>query len=62
MGGVFCDEKHLKDVEAFFTPERVAHIEGGPRTLASTLENIQLCVARRKAQEPSAREFFSRTH
>jgi alanyl aminopeptidase len=60
MGGVFCDDAHAKDVEAFFTPARVAAIEGGPRVLASTLENIRLCVVRRARQEPSAREMFAK--
>jgi alanyl aminopeptidase len=60
MASVFCDEAHASDVEAFFTPARLAKIEGGPRELASTLEGIRLCAARRKVQEPSARELFGR--
>jgi alanyl aminopeptidase len=55
----YCDDEHAKDIEAFFTP-KIDSIEGGPRTLASTLEDIRLCAARRKAQEPSAREFFGK--
>ena len=55
----YCDDEHAKDVEAFFTP-KIDSIEGGPRTLASTLEDIRLCAAKRKAQEPSAREFFAK--
>ncbi len=55
----YCDEEHAKDVEAFFTP-KIDSIEGGPRTLAGTLEDIRLCAAKRKAQEPSAREFFGK--
>jgi len=57
MGRVFCDEAHAADVEAFFTP-KIDSIDGGPRTLAGTLEDIRLCAARRKAQEKSARDFF----
>jgi cytosol alanyl aminopeptidase len=60
MGGVFCDDAHAKDVEAFFTADRIAAIEGAPRVLASTLEDIRLCAAKRSKQEPSAREFFSK--
>ena len=60
MGGVFCDEAHAKDVEAFFTPARLAQIDGGPRVLASTLEDIRLCTAKRKPQEASARELFGK--
>ncbi len=55
----YCDEEHAKGVESFFAP-KIEAIEGGPRTLASTLEDIRLCAARRKAQEPSAREFFAK--
>jgi alanyl aminopeptidase len=58
-GRFFCDEAHARDVEAFFGP-KVDGIEGGPRVLAETLENVRLCVARRAAQEKSAREFFAR--
>ncbi len=59
MGGEFCDEAHAQDLEAFFTPARVAHIDGGPRVLASTIEDMRLCAAKRKLQEPSARTFFA---
>jgi alanyl aminopeptidase len=59
MGRSFCDAAHATDVEAFFTP-KIDGIEGGPRTLASTLEDVRLCAARRDAQEPSAREMFGR--
>ncbi len=60
MGGVFCDDAHAAEVEAFFTPDRIAKIEGAPRVLASTLEEVRLCAAKRKAQEPSARAFFAK--
>jgi alanyl aminopeptidase len=58
-GGNFCDEAHAADVDAFFA-KRADGIEGGPRVLASTLEGIRLCVARRAAQEPSARTTFGK--
>jgi alanyl aminopeptidase len=60
MASVFCDEPHAKDAEAFFTPARLAQIDGGPRVLAGTLEDIRLCAAKRAAQEPSARELFGK--
>jgi alanyl aminopeptidase len=60
MGGSFCDEAHAKDVEGFFTPARIAGIEGAPRVLRGTLEEIRLCAAKRRAQEPSARAFFGK--
>jgi alanyl aminopeptidase len=58
-GGVYCDEAHARDIDAFFKT-RIADIEGGPRVLASTLEGVRLCVAKRKAQEEGARSFFMR--
>lgn len=53
----FCDADHARDVEAFFTP-KIESIEGGPRALAETLEDVHLCIARRTASESSARGFF----
>jgi alanyl aminopeptidase len=58
-GGVYCDDAHARDIEAFFQ-SKIADIEGGPRVLASTLEGVRLCVARRRAQEEGARTFFTR--
>jgi alanyl aminopeptidase len=58
-GGVFCDEGHAKELESFFRP-KIDGIEGGPRVLASTLEDMRLCAARRNVQEPSARALFAR--
>jgi alanyl aminopeptidase len=56
---VFCDEAHAADAEAFFKP-KLADIEGGPRALALALENVRLCAAKRKAQEPHMRAYFSK--
>jgi len=58
LGDVFCDEAHARDLEAFFTPARLARIAGGPRVLATTLESIRVCAARREQQAPSARSYF----
>jgi alanyl aminopeptidase len=60
MAQTFCDEAHAKDVESFFTPDRIERIDGGPRVLAGTLEEIRLCTAKRQKQEPSARELFGK--
>jgi alanyl aminopeptidase len=57
-GHFFCDEPHARDAEAFFGP-KVDGIEGGPRVLAETLEDVRLCVAKRAAHERSARDFFA---
>jgi cytosol alanyl aminopeptidase len=60
MGGEFCDEDHAKDIEAFFTPARIAPIDGAPRVLAGALEAVRLCAAKRKAQETSLRDMFGK--
>ena len=60
-GRVFCDDAHAAEIESFFGP-KAAGIEGGPRQLASTLEEVRLCVARRKAYEASAKTLFSVKH
>jgi alanyl aminopeptidase len=60
MGGELCDEADRQDVEAFFTTERLAKIDGGPRVLAGVLEDIHLCATKRSAQEVSARELFGK--
>jgi len=59
-GASFCDDPHRADVESFFK-ERSSRFAGGPRRLARTLEEINLCVSLKKAQEPSIQSFFSKT-
>jgi cytosol alanyl aminopeptidase len=58
VGGGFCDPAHRKDVADFFQ-DRIGKLPGGPRTLAQTLETIDLCIALRDTQEGSVREFLS---
>lgn len=60
MGSVFCDEAHARKLEAFFDAARLAQIDGGPRVLAGTLEDIRLCAVKRARQEPSARALFGK--
>jgi alanyl aminopeptidase len=55
----FCDEQHSRDAADFFDG-RSTKYPGGPRNLAQTLEGIDLCVAYKKAQEPSLAEFLHR--
>jgi alanyl aminopeptidase len=57
LGGNFCDSAHRADVAAFFQ-DRAAKLPGGTRTLAQTLETIDLCIASRSTQEPGVREFL----
>jgi alanyl aminopeptidase len=55
----FCDAHHRHDAEAFFEG-RSTKYKGGPQTLAETLEGIDVCIAYKKAQQPSLTEFLQR--
>ncbi len=55
----FCDEAHAAEVKAFFEP-RMGAFDGGPRDLASTVEDIRLCTKRRATHEASMKAFFTR--
>ncbi|HEY4231769.1 MAG TPA: M1 family metallopeptidase, partial [Thermoanaerobaculia bacterium] len=57
VGGGFCDPAHRKDLADFFQ-DRIGKLPGGPRTLAQTLETIDLCIALRASQEGSVQEFL----
>lgn len=45
VGSTFCNTEKQAEVQAFFA-ERINTLTGGPRTLAQTLESIDLCVAK----------------
>lgn len=55
----FCDDAHYQDAQTFFKPKADA-IPGGPQALEQTLEQIQLCIAFRAAQQPSIEKFLQR--
>jgi alanyl aminopeptidase len=55
----FCDEAGAARAEAFFT-SRVQHLPGGPRMLASAVEQQRLCAASVTAQRASFQEFFGK--
>ncbi len=57
VAGSFCDAQHRQDAEAFFEG-RSTKYKGGPRTLAETLEGIDVCIAYKKAQQPSLTKFL----
>ncbi len=59
VGGSFCDAKHRDELDAFFA-DRVKDYNGGPRTLAQTLESIDLCIAARKSLAPELTAFLNR--
>ncbi len=45
IGNAFCNTEKQAEVQAFFA-ERINSLTGGPRSLAQTLEGIDLCVAK----------------
>ena len=59
VGGGFCDREHRADLEAFFK-DRAARAPGGPRTLAQTLERMDLCIAMRAAHQSSVTSFLKK--
>jgi alanyl aminopeptidase len=58
VGGSFCDTKRRDDLDSFFA-DRVKDYNGGPRTLAQTLEGIDLCIAARKSLTPELTAFLN---
>ncbi|MFY0562954.1 ERAP1-like C-terminal domain-containing protein [Archangium lansingense] len=57
MVGDLCDEQRRAEAEAFLR-SRVEKIEGGPRSLARSLESIQLCMESERRNQPGVREFL----
>ncbi len=58
VGGSFCDAKRRDELNSFFA-DRVKDYNGGPRTLAQTLEGIDLCIAARKSLTPELTAFLN---
>ena len=59
LARTYCDEQHRQDANSFFEG-RSTKYTGGPRNLAQVLEGIDLCVAYKKAQQPSITEFLQK--
>jgi cytosol alanyl aminopeptidase len=57
VAGSYCDAGHRQDAAGFFEG-RSTKYTGGPRNLAQMLEGIDLCIAYKKAQQPSVTEFL----
>ena len=58
VGGSFCDAKRRSELDSFFA-DRVKDYNGGPRTLAQTLEAIDLCIAAWKSLTPELTAFLN---
>ncbi len=59
VGATFCDTKDRNALDSFFA-DRVKDYNGGPRTLAQTLEGVDLCIAARKSMAPELTAFLNR--
>ncbi|HEV2424351.1 MAG TPA: M1 family metallopeptidase [Terriglobia bacterium] len=57
VAGSYCDEQHRRDARDFFDG-RSTKYTGGPRNLAQMLEEINLCIAYKRVQEPSVTKFL----
>lgn len=57
VASVFCSEERYAEVKSFFS-EHMETARGGARNLAQVLEQIQLCAARKKAQEQQVGDFL----
>ena len=58
-GGSFCDAASRGELQSFFGP-KVDQYAGAPRNLAQALEGIDLCIARKTAQQDSVRVFLEK--
>ncbi|MGH9584751.1 MAG: ERAP1-like C-terminal domain-containing protein, partial [Bryobacteraceae bacterium] len=57
VGGSYCSEQGKNEIENFFKP-RIGQFTGGPRMLSQVVEGIGVCIAEKKAQEPSVAAFL----
>jgi alanyl aminopeptidase len=51
IGSAFCDTGKKAEVQAYFA-DRIDSLSGGPRSLAQTLEGIDLCMAKVQHHKP----------
>lgn len=58
-GAAFCDARSRDEFKAFFGP-RVGQFVGAARAFNQTLESIDLCIARKAAQEPGVTAFLAK--
>lgn len=59
VGGSFCDSEHRDALQSFFA-DRIKNYTGGPRNLAQVVEQINLCIAKRKVLAPELSAFLNR--
>lgn len=59
VGSGYCSADAKADVAGFFTPARLQTMRGAARTLAQTLETIELCAALKTRQGPNLTAYFN---
>lgn len=59
FGAGFCTPAERDELKAFFTP-MLNRLDGADRTLAETLEGIELCAALTEAKRVEAGQYFSK--
>jgi alanyl aminopeptidase len=59
VGASFCDAKRRDELDSFFR-DRVKDYTGGQRSLAQTLEGIDLCISARQALAPELTAFLNK--
>ncbi len=59
IGGAFCDQKHYDDLDNYFRPIAKKELQG-EKILDQTLEQMQLCMAFKKAQQPKVEAFLKK--
>jgi alanyl aminopeptidase len=58
VGRSFCDRASRQSLQTYFA-DRAPEFSGGPRLLAQVLEGIDLCIAKKEAQEPAIAAFLA---
>jgi aminopeptidase N len=57
VGESYCDANSKEQLKSFFEP-RVGKLLGAPHTLSQVLENIDVCIASKAAQQPGVEAFL----
>jgi alanyl aminopeptidase len=59
VGQSYCNAESRDALKEFFKP-RVDKLTGAPRTLSQVLESIDVCIAQKKAEQPSVDAFLKK--
>jgi alanyl aminopeptidase len=57
VGRSYCNKESRTNLANFFE-SRISKFVGGPRSFSNVLEEVDLCIAQKAAQEPSVVEFL----